>query len=95
MNLVLTNSSDYRNMLTDIAEVAILAVRREEGLNKKIISIRRAYDMYGRATVDAWLEQGLISKRTIIAKRKTITGLDSLELDITYRSLTLGKKLNQ
>lgn len=86
MNLLLDNRDSYQSLLTDISHITTLTIRRERGDAPILISKRQAYKIYGRGIIDLWLNQGIVQERVIQFEKKQMRGLDTLDLDIAYRS---------
>lgn len=62
MEIVLTQAT-LTALMADAAEIAVNSALSKAGLIKPFISKQDAYKAYGRAIVDRWILEGLVTPR--------------------------------
>lgn len=83
------------SMLADAAELGAQIALGKSGLLKPYISKRESYRMYGRGTVDRWMEEGLVvpikdgmDSSKLRIDRKQIESVAKSYNNRTYRMVT-------
>jgi len=76
---------EYKNMLIDVAEIAIERYRVEKGEIPSFIKKTEAWRLYGRTTIDRWLKEGLIKPKKD-GNGTAMVRLDRIELELLSKS---------
>lgn len=82
---------ELRNMLTSAAELGATKALSETGAIKPYINKSEAYRTYGRAKVDNWIKDGLITPRGEIGKSWQI---DRVEIRALAASRSVAEYIN-
>ena len=79
---------ELRRMLEDCAEIAVKKFSIQTGLIKPYLKLSEAKALYGAATIERWIQEGLIKKKKD-GPRNAMVRLDRMELE------TLAMKSNR
>ena len=82
---------ELRNMLTDAAKLGATQALADSGAIKPFMNKSEAYRAYGRASVDSWITDGLITPRGEIGKSWRI---DRVEIQALASAKTVANYIN-
>lgn len=82
---------ELRNMLTTAAELGATKALTNTGAIKPYMNKSEAYRLFGRAKVDDWIKDGLITPRGEIGKSWRI---DRVEIQALASSKTIAQYIN-
>jgi len=81
----LINVNHLNKMLTDAAELGARRIAKELGISKPFMSQNEAWKIYGRRTIERWIEEGLITPQKDGNATSKIR-LDRMELETLSKS---------